>query len=151
MRYMQIRDMLDRVRDFHGQLGDYYHQLSETADRERIKLLLDHMSNQKKQLRDGLAAFEQEVSKQVLDTWVDSEFCDQALSTCEQTFAPRDTSVEGVIKAAMDMDNCLIGFYREVVEHVESEHVREVFQNLIAMEAGDLRNLALGALQLRDV
>ena len=151
MRYMQIREMLDRVRDFHEELGNYYHQLSESADRERVKLLLDHISQHKKRLHDGLAAYEKDAPEQVLNTWVDSEYCDRVLAVCERTFASKETDVEGVVKAAIDLDNSLIDFYREVVEHTQSEGVRDVFQNLIEMEEGDLRHLALSALQLRDI
>ena len=151
MRYMQIREMLDRVRDFHEELGNYYHQLSEAADRERIKLLLDHISKHKKRLHDGLAAYEKDAPQQVLNTWVDSEYCDQVLALCETTFASRETDVDGVIEAAIEIDNSLIDFYREVAEHATSERVREVFQNLIELEESDLRHLALSALQLRDI
>jgi rubrerythrin len=73
------------------------------------------------------------------------------LALCEKTFASHETDVEGVIEAAMGIDNSLIDFYREVAEHATSERVREAFQNLIAMEESDLRHLALSALQIRDI
>lgn len=151
MRYRQVRDMLDQVRDFHGQLSDYYQELSDSADQQRVKLLLDHMSDHERQLQDSLGAYEEGASKQVMDTWVDCKYCDEVLATCERTPIAEESSVEGVINATMDIDNCLIRFYREVAEKVDSQTIRDVFRNLIDLEEGELRKLALSALQIGDV
>ena len=151
MRYGKVRDMLDQVREFHGQLSKYYHQLSESADRQRIKLVLDHMSDHEKHLQESLADYEEGASAQVMETWVDCKHCNDVLATCERIPIAQETSVDGVLTAAMEIDSCLIRFYREVAEKVDSERIREVFNNLVAMEEGELRRLALDALQIRDV
>jgi hypothetical protein len=143
--------MLDQVRDFHGQLADYYHQLSESSDRQRVKLLLDHMSNHENQLQEGLRGYEEDASQQVMNTWIDCQFCDEVLATCKQIPISAETSVDSVVKATLDIDSCLIRFYREVADKVESENVRDVFQNLVGMEEAELRKLALSALQVGDM
>ena len=150
MRYAQVRDMLDQVRDFHGQLAEYYHQLSESSDQQRIKLLLDHMSNHEKQLQGSMRDYEEDASKQIMDTWVDCKYCDEVLATCKQIPIVPEASVESVVQATLDIDNCLMRFYREVAEKVESEKVRDVFRNLVEMEESELRQLAFSALQVRD-
>lgn len=151
MRYAQVRHMLDHVREFHGQLAEYYDQLSKTAERQRVKLLLDHMSSHEKQLQDSLNTYEEGAPRQVMDTWVDCKYCNDVLAACEQIPIAPEASLEEVIKATLDIDNCLLRFYREVAENVESERVREVFLNLIELEEGELRRLAFGALQVSDV
>lgn len=151
MRYGKVRDMLGQVREFHGQLSDYYHQLSESADRKRIKLVLDHMSDHEKHLQEGLADYEEGASKQVMETWVDCKHCNDVLATCERIPIAQETSINSVIKAAMEIDSCLIRFYREVADKVEPERVREVFRNLVDMEEGELRKLAFDALQIGDM
>ncbi len=143
--------MLDRIRDFHGELSTYYHQLSESTDKQRVKLLLDHMSSHEKQLQDSLLAYEEDASKQVMDTWVDCTYCNEILATCEQTPIAQESGVDSVIKATLHIDNCLLQFYREVAANVESQRVRDVFQNLVELEEGELRKLALNALQVGDV
>ena len=151
MRYAQVRDMLDQVREFHGQLAEYYHQLSDSSDQQRVKLLLDHMSNHEKQLQEGLRDYGEDASEQILNTWVDCKYCDDVLMTCKQIPIVPEASVKNVIQATLDIDNCLVRFYREVAEKVESEKVRGVFQNLVEMEESELRQLALSALQVRDL
>lgn len=151
MRYTQVKNMLNQISDFHGQLAEYYDQISNDAEQQRIKMLLDHMSKHEQDLQEGLRAYEETAPRGVMDTYVDCEYCNEILVTCKQTPIAPETSVEGVIKVAMDVDNCLIRFFREVAQHAETETVREVFGNLVEMEEAELRKLALNALQVTDI
>ena len=151
MRYTQVRNMLDQVRDFHQKLSEYYDQLSKDSDKQRIKMLLDHMSKHEHDLSEGLGAYEESATRNVMDTYVDCEHCNQILATCEQTPILPETDVDSVIKAAIDIDNCLLRFFREVADYAETERVRDVFRNLVDMEEAELRNLALSALQVTDI
>jgi len=151
MRFTQVRKMLDQVREFHGQLAEYYNQLSDTAAQERVKLLLDHMSSHEQHLQKSLAAYEEDESRQVMDTYVDCIYCDEILATCEQSPITPQLDVDGVIRVAMDVDNCLLRFYREVAANADSETVREVFRNLIDAEEAELRKLAMNALGAKDM
>jgi len=148
---MQIRDSLDQVRDFHGQLAEYYGQLSDRAAQQRVKMLLDHISTHERNLQSSMAAFEEGASRQVMDTWVDWSHCEEIIAICGQTPISPDLSVNGVVKLAMDVDSCLLHFYREVAANAETETVREVFRNLIDMEEAELRMLAFGASQAMDI
>ena len=151
MRLTQVRNMLDQVGEFHGQLAEYYSQLSDTAAQQRVKMLLDHLSSHEQHLQTSLAAYEEDASRQVMDTYVDCIYCDEILATCEQTPVTPEMSVDGVIRVAMDVDNCLLRFYREVAAKADSETVREVFRNLIELEEGELRKLAMNALWAMDM
>lgn len=51
----------------------------------------------------------------------------------------------------MDVDRCLLHFYREVAGNAQTETVRDVFTNLVDMEEAELRMLAFGALQAMDI
>ncbi len=143
--------MLDQVREFHGQLAEYYGQLSDKAAQQRLKMLLDHMSSHEKHLQTSLAAYEEDASRQVMDTYVDCIYCDEILATCEQSPVTAKMNVNRVIKIALDVDNCLLRFYREVAANADSERVRELFRNLIDMEEGELRKLAMNALGAQDM
>jgi rubrerythrin len=143
--------MLDQIRDFHGQLAEYYAQLSDKTEQQRVKMLLDHMSGHERDLQSSLAAYEDGAASQVMDTWVDCIHCDEIIATCKQTPIAPDTSVDGVIGVAMDVDRCLLHFYREAADKAETETVRDVFKNFIDMEEAELRKLALNALQAADM
>ena len=150
IRYSQVKNMLEQVRDFHGQLVQYYDRLSKEVEQQRVKMLLDHTSKHEQDLQDGLRAYEETATQNVMDTYIDCEYCNEILATCRQTPIAPETSVEGVIRVAMDIDNCLLRFFREVAEHAETERVRDVFRNLVDMEESELRKLAMNALQVMD-
>jgi rubrerythrin len=143
--------MLSQIRDFHEQLSRYYDQLSRESEQQRLKLLLEHMSKHERDLSEGLKAYEETAAQNVMDTYVDCQHCNEILETCQKTPISPETSVDGVIKVAMDVDNCLLRFFREVADYAETERVRDVFRNLVEMEETELRDLALGALQVTDV
>lgn len=151
MKYMQVKNMLDQIRDFHGQLAEYYNQVSNSAGQQRIKMLLDHMSKHEKDLQEGLRAYQESAPQGAMDTYVVCEYCNEILVTCKQMPIAPETSIEGVIKVAMDVDNCLMRFFREAAQQAETETVREIFRNLVDMEEAELRRLALGALQVTDI
>ena len=150
MRFKQIRNILDQVREFHGQLVEYYDGLSDEAAQMRVKMLLDYLSSHEKNLQASLAVYEEGAPQVLLDTWVDCRHCEEMIATCEQTPITPELSLDGVTEMAMDVDQCLINFYRAVVENAESQMVREVFRNLIVMEEGELRKLVLSAQQAID-
>jgi hypothetical protein len=143
--------MLDQVREFHGQLAEYYDGLSDEATRQRVKMLLDYMSSHEKNLQASLAAYEEGAPQVVLDTWVDCRHCEEMIATCEQTPITPELGVDGVTKVAMDVDQCLIRFYRAVVENAESHMVREVFRSMIAMGEDELRKKVLGAQEAKEI
>lgn len=151
MKYTQIRNMLDQVGDFHGQLSEYYNQLSDESKQQRVKMLLDHMSGHERNLQQGLTAYEDGTSRQVLETEVTCRHCAEILAACEQTPISPKLSVDGVTKVAIDVDNCLLRFYHEVADNADSETVREVFRNLIAMGEAERRKHAFGASQAMDI
>lgn len=151
MRKTKVRSMLDKVREFHGQLGEYYDRLSDASIQQRVKMLLDYMASHERNLQKSMAAYEETASHQVMDTYVDCKYCDEILATCRRTPITPETSLDGVVKVAMDVDNCLLRFYREVAGNAESELVRQVFRNLIDAEEAELRKLALNALGALDI
>jgi len=150
IRYSQVKNMLEQVRDFHGQLVQYYDRLSKEAEQQRVKMLLDHMSKHEKDLQEGLRAYEETATQNVMDTYIDCEYCNEILATCRQTPIAPETSIQGVVRVAMDVDNCLLRFFRAVAEQAETERVRDVFRNLAEMEESELRKLATNALQAVD-
>jgi hypothetical protein len=151
MRYTQIRNLLDQVRELHGQLAEYYKSLSVKADQRRVALLLDYLSSHERNLQASLADYEEEASRKVLDTWVDCSHLERMVATCAPTALTPDTGVDGVTHVAMDVDECLMQCYQEIADNAESDSVREVFRNLMAMEQAELRKLARNALAAGDL
>ena len=150
-RFSQVRDLLEQVRGFHGELASYYTQCAGTAVQERVKLLLEYLSSHQRNLEAGLSKYEDEASRKVLETWVDESHCARLLADARTMKLPADMSVEDVTTLAMKIDECLIRIYRHLSEDADTEPVREVFRNLVAREQNELRKLAMNALRAGDV
>ncbi|MDJ0654476.1 MAG: hypothetical protein QNJ40_10005 [Xanthomonadales bacterium] len=151
MSLVQVRDMLDRVCEFHGHLSSYYHQLSDDASQSRVKLILNLLSQHEQGLREGLEAYERDASKNVMDSWVDCPNCEEIRRRFDQlTSTGMDASLETVVELCFSVDQCLFDFYREGEEHAPNARVKQVFHSLKDLQEGEVRKLAWSATQIND-
>lgn len=145
MAYETTRRVLGRVRDFHNQLSEYYAGLSDGAARERVKKLLDYLSQRERSLEAPLRRFEEKAANGVLDTWF--RFTPD-LSSC-QVFEPTeihpDMSIREVLRTALWFDDCLVDFYNRMAGSSNSREVRELFHDLADLEREKERRTALMA------
>ncbi len=151
MRLTQVRNILDQVCDFHGQLSSYYHWLSDKSAQSKVKLLLDLLSQHEQGLRDSLEAYEQDAETKVMDSWLESPNYEQIWQRVGE-LAPlgTDATLEKVVEVAFALDECLFDFYREGEEHAPNARIREVFRSLATLQQGEVRKLAMSATQLAD-
>ena len=144
----RTRDILQRAREFHAQLSDFYAQMGRTVGREKIRMLLTYMSRHESNLAECLGQYEKDAARRVLDTWFRYS-PDQPLCKCfEGVQISPDASVEDVVRMALQFDACLLDNYREMAERAVSVEVRELFQSLLKMEEKEGSALARNALLL---
>ena len=148
MPFNQTSEVLNHARTFHRKLSAFYEGLKESSSRERTRALLGYMSRHEQYLDECLAEFQQDVSRNVLDTYV--QFGSEATRFSEiAEFRIRpDMDVEDVVAAAMHFDACLIRFYREMAGYSTSRKVREVFENLMVMEEREQLELSKTIIEL---
>ena len=148
MPFQQTKEVLNQARKFHQKLSDFYEGLKENASKERTQALLGYMSRHEQYLDECLAEFQQEVSKNVLDSYFQYGSEATKLSEITEFTIKPDMDIEDVVAAAMHFDSCLIKFYREMAEHSTSHKVREVFENLLVMEEHEQLELSKTMLEL---
>lgn len=69
MPFDQTKDVLKQARKFHHKLSEFYEDLKDTTDKERTRALLDYLSRHEQYLEDCLEEFQQDVSRNVLDSY----------------------------------------------------------------------------------
>ena len=79
MKVQQTHSVIDLAREFHEQVGEYYHRLADAAQQTRVRLLLDYMSQHEQRLASALADYEDLAPKAILNTWLQSTEGDDAL------------------------------------------------------------------------
>ena len=151
MRFEQVRDILDHVREFHKRLDEFYQNLAQHESAARIKMLFEYLGSHEKNLEQGLANFEEGASEQVLDTWFQNAQDKEMLKLPEATTIKSHMEIEDVIRMGLELDEKLIGLYKDAVENSDVPEVKEVFNNLLEMEQQEEHQLARAALDLRDM
>jgi rubrerythrin len=148
MPFDQTKDVLKQARKFHHKLSEFYDDLKDTTEKERTRALLDYLSRHEQYLENCLVEFEQDVSKNVLDSYFQYGSDASKLSGISDFEIKTEMSVEDVVAAAMHFDACLIRFYREIAQKAHTERVREVFENLLVMEEHEQIELSKTTLEL---
>lgn len=148
MPFDQTKDVLNQARKFHHKLSEFYEDLKDNTDKERTRALLDYLSRHETYLENCLKEFQQDVSKNVLDSFFQYGSDASKLSGISEFEIKDEMLVEDVVAAAMHFDACLIKFYREIAQKAHTEKVREVFENLLVMEEHEQIELSKTTLEL---
>ena len=134
MAFKRVRDILDRARQFHRALGDYYVKNAQLAGQEKSRVLLTYMSRHEQNMAECLARYEKEAAEQVLNEWfkfppeMQHEECFECLALSS------NISAEDISKTALKVDECLLRLYRQAAEKASSPAVRDLFNQLLALE-----------------
>ncbi|MGD2089825.1 MAG: hypothetical protein PVH61_26860 [Candidatus Aminicenantes bacterium] len=147
------KDILDHVREFHTQLSDFYRLLSSKSETQRVKLLLDYMSQHEEYLEETLIRYEEEVSDKILNTWFQYPPPTELLDTCREVSINKteDLAVDDVIEMAVKLNQCLIDLYKEMIKNSETDYMREFFTNLMEMEKRQELELVRDAQEWKDL
>jgi len=147
MAYQQTRDILERARDFHHQLSEFYRRLGDSAERATVKMLLEYMSRHEKHLEESLAVYEEAAAGNVLDSWF-KYTPERATCKCfEGVELGASMSVGDVVSIAMRLDDCLVNLYKEAAESLPAGQVQEVFAKLLEQEEQEKVRLTRDALE----
>ncbi len=145
------KDVIDQTKAFHKRLGDFYMELSDKAERERVKILLEYMSRHQDNLVSVVQEYEDSVSEHILNTWFMyvSDECD--LSAYFDANLGPDMTAQQVIQVAMELDKCLLETYQAMMEKEVPDEVQEVFARFLKMEEEQKILMAKNALYIEDL
>ena len=153
MAFETTKDVLDHARKFHTQLSEFYSLLSNKSEKQRVKLLLDYMSQHEKYLEETLTRYKEEVSEKILNTWLKYPPPPEILETCREVSINKtdDLTVDDVIELGVKLNQCLIDLYKEMIKNSETDEMREVFTNLMEMERRQELELVRDAQEWKDL
>ena len=114
MPFDQTRDVLNHARKFHRRLSEFYEDLKDSVEKERTRALLDYLSRHETYLDESLAKFQEAVSDNVLDTFLNYKADTANVSNITDFEISDDMTVDDVVAAAMHFDALLIKFYGDI-------------------------------------
>jgi len=137
MSVTTVACVLRRASDFECLLMDYYLSLAEQTHREGVRLLTDYMARHRRRLQEALSRFPGDTYKRISVLPIRYE---PVSSECDR-FAGRtldpDATAEDVLDVAIELDECLISIYKQVVQQEIDPDVKELFDSLVRMEERD--------------
>ena len=140
MGVVTIAEVLGHVEEFERMLAEFYANLSHQTTREGVRLLTDYMSRHR--LRTHIALFKLPVERveeiyRICHTPLRYEPQGADKHCFEGIKLPRDATAAEVLDAAIEFDECLIRFYRQVVQQAVVQEIKELFGSLIRREQDD--------------
>jgi len=150
MSQERVVDIINHARNFYSQLSKYYDELSIVADRERVKILLDYLSECEKRHEQALADYEDIAPHDVIDTWFKCGADKTINEFSEPSKLTSDMDVDAVVREALRLDQCLSDLYQEVIDRAQTDRIKEIFTNLLESNKKDMRDLVRDSGHLYD-
>jgi hypothetical protein len=151
MPWVTIRDILNRVRSFHGELADIYSRSHRTVKDEKAKLLLRLMVEHEEQIHNSMKDYESKFSPEVLDTWIQflpAKPLDDILAGVRMT---PDMEMDDVLERALRTDRAVAKIFRQLAGTTSAGRVQEFFEGLHDMEEAKSSEYSRSTLGTRNV
>ncbi len=130
MSFEQLRDIIARVRGVHRELAEFYNNLEAVVEKERVRMVLEYLSQHERKLENSLREFEESAGKNILNTFFKyAPNCSirEAIQCIE---VHSEMSVDEVVCMALRLDEMLLRLYRETAECAHAEEVKSTFLTL---------------------
>jgi hypothetical protein len=129
--FKKVRDILKNLQSVHNQINDYYNHLSNTVEKEKVKILVDHINQNKLTFKNVLKKYEHEGKQLLLDTWIQYTPEESLKQELDELELKSEMSIDEVIQIAVDFDDWLENYYQYMAETVTSTNLKAFFSNLM--------------------
>lgn len=150
MSTLQARDVIDQAHAFHVQLAGYFSGLMDSTENERVRLLYSYLSQHEQSLSQVLTRYRGDAPQRLLDAWLQNVPDERTLHACALLNLSPETSVDDVVAASLTYDDCLIALYKAMQTAAHQPELREMFENLQAMEEQEKHRTSLNMQSLYD-
>ena len=151
MTNVTVRDILELAKNIHHRLSEYFQQLADTEERERIRMLLQYLQRHEVGMENYVNACENLVLEHVLETWYPYVPETNIQNEIENAHISPTSSLSEIISAAIRLDNCLVNLYRRMADTATSEDVKHLFEELLSLEEKEEFRLVRDTFELADL
>jgi rubrerythrin len=146
----QTREIIEDVRLFHSRMSDYFDQLHRKDEKERLKILLDYLTQHEKHRDETLAKYEDETLSKSMDVWFKYIPMNGISKYLDKGRIESNMSVQDVVGIALDLDDKLIKMYKRLVDNSKNAEIRNMFNCLLSRLEQEKKNLVRDTLWLED-
>ncbi len=151
MRYQTVRDIIGHSKSLHQKLGEFYRSLEDKAEMERVKMLLSYLARHEQQIEESLTRYSLDASQNLWDEWFQFAPDDHVEDLVRDLTFKADGDIDEVVKLALAVDDYFIELYRKLAANASSSKVKQLFENLVAMEELEKTRTVRSALELNDM
>lgn len=149
--YKTVAEIIDFLETYHQQLKDFYLKHRDTANSERLKMLLDYISRHRKNIQDVFENINKNDRDIILKTWIQFVPLSETIQP-EEALTDPGQDIDGVVEQVFELDDNLIRFYRKMIHQGGiSEPVKEFFEQLIRLEKKEKTQVAEAAQQIKKL
>jgi rubrerythrin len=146
-----VKDIIERIRSLHNQLGWFYQTMGDAAEKERVRMLLQYLSRHERNLEQALGKYEEAASRAVLGTWFKNTPENPLQRQLDSISITADMTSDEVVRIVLALDRCLVDTFKRIADSAVAEDVKQLFHDLVAMEESEEHKLMRDALELEDV
>lgn len=146
-----IKDVMELTRRLHANLAGALKHASNQARQEKIRLLLNYLSQHEQELSRVIALSEKDAEKAALQTWC-AEYFDKHSFKPETLgnvdFANMNT--DEVLRSLLAVHDHIIDLYRYLSTRAEVSSTEELLNGLLALEQHEIMRMIRDAEKLED-
>ena len=137
MSITTIAEVLEHVDEFERMLADFYAKVVQASTRDGVRLLTDYMSRHRQRTLKALAKLPDKQMQNICRTPMKYELRGADRSCFEEINLPEDATAAEILDAAIEFDEHLIQFYRQVLKQPVNKEIKEIFEGLVRFEQQD--------------
>jgi len=151
MAITTIAQVLEHAEKFERMLAEFYANISNETEREGVRLLTDYMSRHRIRSHEILSKLPVDSADQIYKIYhtpLQYEPCGADKHSFDNINLSPDATSSRVLDAAIQLDECLVDFYKQVVNQPIDQNVKQLFEGLIQAEEYD--EIALKKIKAMD-
>lgn len=152
MRAETVADLIEWTRDTHGYLGRRLKQGADQQTRTRSEMLMRYLADHEEALEAMIGEYEGRADFGTLGTWVYDYVTEHPVRIDRlEDSADADLDIEEISAVIFAVHQRLIGLYRYLLGRADTAEVRDLVDDLLALEEHEAMRLAQQVNRLADM
>jgi len=146
-----VRDILDRVREFHRDLAGYYEALEGVTGKERLRMVLEYLARHEERVDECIGRYESEAGEGVLGTWYKGAPATEWKALSRDLTLTSEMTVTDVLRQVLRFQESLAALYSDLAERAPSAETRDLFSELLLLERTEEHNVVRDTIEMEDL
>jgi len=149
--FQTVTDVLDNAQNFHRYAESLYSDLQQSIDDERGRMLLNYMAIHEHDMGSKLQLISDNASSTILGTWMQFTVEQSPQSFFKNLQKNLGESIDDIASMGQDADSYLQDVFQDARDTAPTQDIKELFDQLAAMETLEKQALSKATNSVWDV